>query len=253
MEAAGPVYEYNTSVDAKTAAQLLDLNRRFYQNFAPQFSKTRQRLQPGVQRILQTVPSSANIIEAGCGNGELARALVRRGHEGIYVGIDFSEELLAEARKMPANGMQVHFIQADLSEAGWEARLPVKRFDFALAFAVLHHIPGVELRRQLLHVIHALLVPGGRLIHSEWQFLNSPRLVSRIQPWAKAGLSAGEVDPGDYLLDWRRGGTGFRYVHLFSVDELDELAAETGFEILETFYSDGETGNLGLYQVWKRV
>jgi hypothetical protein len=91
------------------------------------------------------------------------------------------------------------------------------------------------------------------LIHSEWQFLNSPRLAARIQPWELAELSADEIDPGDYLLDWRRGGLGFRYVHSFSQAELAELAAETGFKIIETYSSDGETGNLGLYQIWKRV
>ncbi len=59
------------------------------------------------------------------------------------------------------------------------------------------------------------------------------------------------MDPGDYLLDWRRGGEGLRYVHHFSPEELAELAAETGFRVLETFWSDGEGGNLGLYQVWE--
>jgi hypothetical protein len=32
---------------------------------------------------------------------------------------------------------------------------------------------------------------------------------------------------------------------------LEQLAAETGFHILETFSSDGENGALGLYQVWQ--
>jgi hypothetical protein len=30
------------------------------------------------------------------------------------------------------------------------------------------------------------------------------------------GLSANDVDPGDYLLDWRSGGEGLRYIHHFS-------------------------------------
>jgi len=61
------------------------------------------------------------------------------------------------------------------------------------------------------------------------------------------------VDAGDYLLDWRSGGEGLRYVHHFGEAELRELAATTGFQVKEVFYSDGETGNLGLYQVWEAI
>jgi hypothetical protein len=102
-----------------------------------------------------------------------------------------------------------------------------------------------------LKKIRSLLQPDSRFIHSEWQFLNNPRLRLRIQPWEMVSLSQQEVDPGDYLLDWRQGGRGLRYVHHFSESELAELADECGFSIAETFYSDGEGGNLGLYQVWQ--
>jgi hypothetical protein len=96
-----------------------------------------------------------------------------------------------------------------------------------------------------------MLLHGGRFIHSEWQFLNSPRLSSRIQPWEAIGLSGNEVEPGDFLLDWRQGGFGLRYVHHFSEPELAKLAEAAGFEIMETFLSDGENSRLGLYQVWQ--
>ena len=70
--------------------------------------------------------------------------------------------------------------------------------------------------------------------------------------WERIGLTAAGVDAGDYLLDWRRGGEGLRYVHQFSEEELSTLATESGFEVAVTFYSDGEGGRLGLYQVWKK-
>ena len=142
-------------------------------------------------------------------------------------------------------------MQADLSTTDWDAPLAGNRYDAILAFAVLHHLPGVELRLQILRKIRSLLPDGGRFIHSEWQFLNSPRLAARVQPWEAIGLSEDDVDPGDYLLDWRQGGTGLRYVHHFSEAELAELAASTGFEVVESFLSDGENHRLGLYQVWK--
>jgi hypothetical protein len=83
--------------------------------------------------------------------------------------------------------------------------------------------------------------------------MNSPRLRARIRPWKTIDLSDDEVEPGDYLLDWRRGGYGLRYVHHFDEGELSILADEAGFEVRETFYSDGENSRLGLYQVWERL
>ena len=67
------------------------------------------------------------------------------------------------------------------------------------------------------------------------------------------GILDDEVDEWDYLLDWRRDGEGLRYVHYFTEEQLAELAAETGFAVAESFYSDGESGDLGLYQVWEKM
>jgi SAM-dependent methyltransferase len=131
--------------------------------------------------------------------------------------------------------------------------------DGALAFAVLHHLPGMELRRRVLLQVHDLLVPGGWFIHSEWQFQHSPRLMARRLPWTRLGLQVGDLEEGDTLLDWRHAScgqaeqVGLRYVHLFSRAELQELAALSGFRIAEEFESDGKGGNLGLYQVWRSV
>ena len=253
-------------MDNAIATKLLTLNRQFYQTFADQFSATRMRLQPGVGRILETIPTEASILDLGCGNGELARELARRGHRGPYLGLDFSAELLDVAREGVAGHSNFAFAQADLADSDWgDSVFSVQcsvfsvqssvggrqsLFNIILAFAALHHLPGRAIRRQTLTQIRSLLAPGGRFIHSNWQFLNSERLRARIQPWEGAGLTAAEVDSGDYLLDWRRGGYGLRYVHHFSEAELSSLAEETGFEIVKTFYSDGEGGNLGLYQVW---
>ena len=73
----------------------------------------------------------------------------------------------------------------------------------------------------------------------------------RLFPGEKIGIKESDVDPGDFLLDWRRGGFGLRYVHHFSEDELNMLAAESGFRVVESFHSDGITGDLGLYQIWE--
>lgn len=233
------------------AEQLTALNRQFYSDFAESFSATRGRIQPGVRRILGQLNGSERILDLGCGNGQLARTLAGRGHRGAYLGLDFSLSLLADAKSQPKN-FSATFKQVDLTAPDWGISFPLlpAAFDLVFAFAVLHHIPGHDLRRDILQRVRTLLAPGGKFIHSEWQFTNSAKLKARIQPWERASLSAADVDEGDALLDWRAGGAGLRYVHLFSAQELSRLAAESGFRVAESFFSDGEGGRLGLYQVW---
>ncbi len=243
---------YNVDVDSTTAQRLLDLNRQFYTDHGSDFSATRERLQLGVMRILETLRGDESILDLGCGNGELARTLSRRGHRGSYLGLDFSLPLLKEAKREPFT-FSVKFLATDITAGDWRSKLPPSTFNLIFAFAVFHHVPSFDLRLNIVKEIYDLLEPGGLFIHSNWQFLNSERLKARIQVWDKVGLSLKDVDQNDYLLDWKRGGTGLRYVHHFSEAELSELAKASRFEIIETFYSDGKNKRLGLYQIWKKL
>jgi SAM-dependent methyltransferase len=189
------------------------------------------------------------ILDLGCGSGELARELARRGHTGGYVGLDMSEELLAAAEDDQPHS-EARFMLADLADAGWHADLPGP-FERIFAFAVLHHIPGDGLRLRLVREMRELLAPEGSVTLSVWDFMASERLKARVVDWAAFGLTWEDVDRGDYLLDWRRGGHGLRFVHHFNEAELANLAARGGFAVEGTYRSDGEGGRLGLYQVWR--
>ncbi len=245
-------------MDPDTVKKLVNLNQRFYQTFAVPFSATRRRLQPGVKRLLESFPPGSRLLDLGCGNGELGRELARRGWPGNYTGVDFAPELIQAEE--PAVNWQVdkragqfdmHWLQADLTTPHWGDNMPGAQFDIATAFAVLHHIPGKAARLNLLHQTRRLLIPGGICHLSNWQFLNSPRLQARIQPWSAAGIDPASLEPGDYLLDWRSGGSGLRYVHHFTPKELADLAVECGFWVIQTFMSDGRSGDLSIYQTWQ--
>ncbi len=242
-------------MDDRTIARLHSLNEQFYQTFGSAFSSTRMRLQPGVRKILADLNGSENILDLGCGNGGLANELLMRGHRGRYVGLDFSPVLLGEAGKIARND-SISFIQADLLGPDWVKQIAgtgINRFDCVTAFAVLHHIPGRGARQRILSEVRSLLHPGGIFHHSEWQFLNSEKWKARVQPWEEAGLSREEVEVDDYLLDWRSGGRGLRYVHHFSEAELSSLAEDSGFRVLKTFLSDGSSDNLSIYQSWEAI
>ena len=240
-------------MDLSTAQKLIALNRDFYQKFGADFSATRQKLQPGVTRILETLQGDESILDLGCGNGGLARSLAERQHHAAYLGLDFSRPPLADAESQP-EGFSARFMEADLTQLSVisdQLSVTSDQWSVVTCFATLHHIPSKELRLQFLQTVRTLLAPHGRFALSNWQFGNSAKLRGRVQPWSRIGLADSEVDEGDSLLDWRRGGEGLRYVHQFSEGELGELALECGFHVTESFLSEGEGGNLGLYQIWE--
>ncbi len=231
--------------------QLLAINREFYGRFGNQFSATRQRLQPGVKKILNSIKQDESVLDLGCGNGYFLHEVSRRGHKQTLLGADFSLPLLRDAESQP-EGFSARFMEIDITKLSviGNQLLITDSWSLITAFALLHHIPSHEIRLDILRAVQKLLKPNGKFILSNWQFLNSEKLKARIQPWAKVGLSNSDVDEGDYLLDWRSGGEGLRYVHHFSVRELLALAGQAGMRVSDSFLSDGEGGNLSLYQTW---
>ena len=238
-------------MNSATAERLLTINREFYNRFGTQFSATRQRLQPGVKRILDLLQDDVSILDLGCGNGHFLREVSERGHKAALLGADFSLPLLRDAESAPG----VEFREVDLDQmSAVSGQLEVdKGWDVITLFATLHHIPSTEIRLDILKTVKRLLKPNGKFVLSNWQFLNSKKLTARIQPWSRVGLTDEDLDEGDYLLDWRSGGEGLRYAHQFSVEELLGLAEQAGMRVTDSFLSDGDGGNLGLYQVWESV
>lgn len=256
------------------AAQLKEINRKFYSDYGESFASTRRRVQPGVIRVMKTLPDlpGDRWLDLGCGSGALAHAWLLSGRQSAYHGVDFSPTLLEAARRevefaasrreeatneMPVP--EVTFGLADLTAPNWNERLE-PGYAGVLAFASLHHLPGHVRRVEFARRVRELIRPGGQFIFSVWQFQHSEKLMARRQPWSAVGLGEEDLEPGDTLLDWRApdtdaasaGSPALRYVHLFSSESLEELARESGFRIVEAFESDGQGGRLGLYQVWER-
>lgn len=238
-------------MNSEIADKIRNLNYQFYQSFADDFSETRQRLQPGVMGLLDHFKPGSNILDLGCGNGEVAKELALKEFSGKYLGTDFSSNLLQWTSQINTGSFSADFIELDLSQPSWEQTLPEDCYDDILCFAALHHIPGYKNRLLVCKNIRKFMSGQGQFFHSNWQFLNSDRFKDRILPWDEVDISDKDVEAGDYLLDWRRGGMGKRYVHHFTENELEQLAKEGGFNIKETFLSDGKEGNLSIYQVWE--
>lgn len=261
-----------------TAAALNRINRRFYSRHSGPFSATRSRPWPGWERALvpfmdrwpptpdgETVPS---ILDVGCGNGRflkyLSSAYAGRLH---YLGVDDSEELLAQARRLlvdlPLTALAVR--NWDLVSTSVGRELMGQQFHMIVAFGILHHLPGLERRRLMLTRLVDHLLPGGFLVLSFWQFGRHSRFQRRALDWADHNRASGDsidasqLERGDFLLAWGDGlAEGFsaedelgprRYCHYADPAEASDLVSTLDLSLVDRFEADGRSGDLNLYFV----
>ena len=230
--------------------RLNQINRTFYSTFAASFSETRESARE-LEVILPYIADGARVLDLGCGNGRVAALLAHQQRNVTYIGIDSSETLIARCRVQDAGHkmQEAEFLVADIVEPDWIHKLAWASFDSVLLLAVLHHIPGRDVRARILRQARNLLAPQGRIVVSTWQFMDNERMRKKIVPWSFAGIDERELEPGDALLNWKRGGVGLRYCHWIGEDELRALAAQAGLSVVETFRAGGKEGNLSLYAV----
>ena len=238
-------------MDTRIVQQLLAINRKFYSEFARPFSETRSSAQTRLDRIVAYIGDAVKLLDVGCGNGRLAERLEKEGKHVEYRGVDASPELIAIANERKTNWHRIaaDFSVADITSPNWNARLPADSFDIAAALAVLHHIPSFELRCQLFRDIRTRVKPGGMFVMTNWHFERNERLRKKIVPWQQVGLDESDVESGDALMTWERGGVGYRYCHLLTMSEVLRSAEQSGFQVVKQFYADAD---LNLYSVLRR-
>jgi tRNA (uracil-5-)-methyltransferase TRM9 len=230
--------------------KLLTLNRQFYRQMAEPFARSRRFIQPGFLQMLDHLPDPCPaLLDVGCGDGRLGRFLLEKERVSRYHGLDFSAPLLKLAVAQTSELAQgaAEFTQRDISQAGCLADLG--QFDAVACLATLQHLPGRANRIRLLREMADQLSPNGRIILSNWQFYDNARQQRKLLDWSLVKLSEADVEPGDYLLSWRRGGHGRRYVAYIDQAETEKLAAEAGLVCLTHFRADGKEGDLNLYTV----
>lgn len=245
-----------------TVQRLLALNREFYATIAEPFDATRAGLPLGWQQLRTWLPiprteRPVRVLDVGCGNGRWARALENWGIESDYLGIDGNPKLLhlAADNTHSLTTVQTVFKEADFTTLGWSDGLGLQpaSFDLVVCLAALHHVPGYDVRIQVVQTLASLLAPQGLLIFSHWQFLHSDRFVRKQITWQTIGLTSADVEPGDALLPWQQGSYAIRYVHQIDEGEMAALAHGAGLQVVTTFGADGKEGNLNLYAVLKGV
>lgn len=90
--------------------------------------------------VADACPAAREVLDAGCGTGNLTVELVRRLPRARYLGVDVSESMLFEAGKKTL-GMPVEWVHSDIMK--WETD---RNFDLVASNAAVHwfsdHLPG---------------------------------------------------------------------------------------------------------------
>jgi len=114
-----------------------------------------ERLQQ--EAVAATGAGARRVLELGTGTGETARRVLQHHPGAALVGLDASEDMLAQARaSLPMARVELHVQRL-------EDPLPVGPFDLVLSALAIHHLDGPG-KADLFRRIAARLVPDGRVV-----------------------------------------------------------------------------------------
>lgn len=235
--------------------QLLQINRDFYTTFAANFHRSRIEPADGFHILSEFLPQKPLLVlDVGCGNGRFGYFLHQHGQIAAYTGVDFSvaymdkaaawRDLLAVER-LPES--MFNFEEVNMMAAGFLDRYG--RYDVVACLSAMHHIPTFARRQALLRELLQHVKTDGYVIIGNWQLLDSKRQRRKVLDWSTVGLTAADVEAGDYLVSWQRGGFGYRYVNLIDEAQTAALLQGTNARVVRQFRADGREKNLNLYTI----
>ncbi len=196
-----------------------------YDAFATTFSNSRKNLYwPELDYIIRDMMQYTpySMLDIGCGNGRFLTEITNYELRITnYLGIDSSEGMIMEARKLHPDH---HFDICSMLALQTLQHSNTPTFDSLLFLASFHHLESRTERIQVLQDISKLLAPNGRIYMTNWNLRDQTKYETSHR-W-----------DGDYDI---KIGAYSRYYHGFTLDELSGLFEETGYQIIENRVSEG--------------
>ncbi len=224
-------------MDKDTPKKLLSIVKEGYEEAARDFSETRKKfLWPELVKLAGLVKDDDSVLDAGCGNGRLLEAF--KDKKINYLGFDNSKKLIELAKtefskkSYELRVMSCEFLVGNILELD---KIINNKFDYIFCIAVLHHIPGNDLRVKALEQLKSKIKPGGKIILTVWNLWNLPKFKKLIFKFLALKLiGKNRMDFGDILFK------GFklnreRYYHAFSQCELKNLFKKSGLKIIKLY------------------
>lgn len=119
------------------------------------------RMQPSLAQLLDTHSATSPALDLGCGTGDVALELARRGIDDV-LGIDIAPTAIEQARAKLASSAQVFQdrVRFEVADALRPSELGL-RFETVVDCGFLHVLEPAS-RDVLMDEVHAILRPGGR-------------------------------------------------------------------------------------------
>lgn len=192
--------------------------RESYSAIAPEFHQTRQkRVWPEMELLAKYVQPGSHILDLGCGNGRLLKALPTVNLH--YHGIEANQYLLEQAR---ANWSEYSFTLGELPDID----LGRDKYQAVFMIAVFQHLVDHYDREEVLKNIFNALEPGGYLLMTNW-WLWQVRYLKDYFHWIHRKIAW-----NDFFIPWGPAEQKrWRYYHAFTAGELGRLLAAAGFHL----------------------
>ena len=209
-------------------------------------SRKPQTVQATVDWILEKQAGSGSIIDLGCGPGIYARKYAARGWR--VVGVDINEAAIGHAIAAGESAaLPVRYLQQSYLD-----RIDAGLFDVATCIYCDFGALTRAQQKTFLRNVHGLLAPGGTLVFDVFgPGISQTRTAGRSWQREAAGgfwsesacyvlsecrhFEAEQVWGSKYIVIPEAGGpsTYVLWDHYFSVDQLSDLLAASGFSVLE--------------------
>lgn len=196
--------------------------KTIYNTIAEEFSASRVFPWEELQVFIPYIKDNFKVLDLGCGNGRLLKVLQESNKKFDYLGVDFADNLIAEAKKQfPDFSFQV----ADMESL----KLAPQSFDMVFLIASFHHLQSKKDRIKVLKNIHQALKPDGLLFMTNWDLRQKKYLKNFFsQWWKKRAWNDVFISWQKYLGDKQKL---WRYYHSFTEKELENLLLQTGFKL----------------------
>lgn len=134
------------------------------------------------------------ILDLGCGTGNLTEAAVKHYPHAAIHALDVSGEILEECRNRFAAHTNISYHQQDFSQLEFAE----ESFDLVISSIAIHHIPDEE-KVKLYRKLHGLLKPGGIFVFADQtKGINDEIYWKHIYRWKEEAFKLGSDDA-----DWQ--------------------------------------------------
>lgn len=214
-------------MDEKTKQQLLELVKKNYEEIAEEYDQTRRKtttpLWQKVGEYARKVKPGNRVLDIGCGNGKLLEFLPTKID---YLGVDTSKKIIEiAASRFPER----EFKAADILTL---QNLNETDFDHIFCVAVIHHLPGRDLRVQALQNMAGKMKPNGKMIITAWNLWAQKKFRKLLLKNILLRLiGKNKMEIGDVVFDWKgsdRQTTSKRYYHSLTKKEFQKTIKKAG-------------------------